>query len=188
MQNRFEDLPVVQLPVVDIEDVRQQAELLKLTGVTHVSYGLLRRRMQPREQIFQGDVDALPLPGTPPLPDPDVIETLLEWTLAQVSEVQAQMFAFLEDPDTEFDETVEFLVSAQILQSPKRHSHGRELSTAALFLAALPATKLELYAYARSILTSTRRPEATVRQWLRRSLETELVVVTDDVISRKEPS
>lgn len=175
-----EDAPVVQLPVVDRDDINQEAALLELQGIKP-SRRLLALRMRERELTFSGDIDCQPLPTLAPgLPDPEVIEALIDWTLDQVDEVQAQMFEFLEDPEERFEETAEFLLRIHLIQPLA--TPAKAASNADLFRNALPAAKEDLYTLARLHLTTTRRPEATVRQWLRRSLEAGLVEVDGDLI------
>lgn len=180
----LDDLPIVQMSPVLREDVNQEAELLKLQGITP-NRRILALRMQQRELTFSGPLeDARPIPQLgPSQPTEDVLEALVDWTLEQISEVQAQMFEFLENPDDLFDETISLLRGFELITGSQKPP--KELAFADILRSNLPATRQELYRMGRELLPTTRRPEATVRQWIRRMLRDDSIDVTDDVITWK---
>lgn len=183
----------LQFAVVDEDDVRQEAELLRLLGKVP-NKRIIRSRLQGQQRsLLSGELPEESIPigflTQTPTPSDETIEALVDWALTQVAPVQEAFFTFLEDPETHLLETLQLLRKYEVLQS-QNVQPTKSVSLSSIFTSALPATKEQLYELARSIQDRTERPEATVRQWLRRNLRNGLLEQDGEgrYISRSTPN
>jgi hypothetical protein len=175
----------VDLIRVSKEDIDQEVALLKLEGKTNVSRSIIYRRLSRAESIF----DEVPVGATllwqdQPITDPHVTETLVDWAMHQTSSIAEVIFDFLESPtEDQVDAVLEKLHSlGAVLEASK--PAPKEIPLTQIVLEALsirPHYKEELYALARSIQPS-QRPEAAIRQMLRRLKRQGVVNVEGDLV------
>lgn len=184
------DLPVIQRASVEREDINQEAELLRLSGITP-NKRIIRARLagQSRELLCNfAPEEATPLGYLTqrPIPPTEVFEQLIDWTLAQTEDIQAALFNFFEDPEENIDQTLQFLQDAAIIDRISLDT-PKTTSLAEIMRAALPATKESLSTLIRQVSPTTERPEATVRQFLRRGTQHGTLAITSDgLITRKD--
>lgn len=163
------------------DDLQQQAELLRLEGKTP-NMGILRKRMLHQEETFDdvpfGAQGLWEEPGY----DHSVTEKLVDWALAQSLEIADRIFEFLEEPTEEdLPKLISFLgksgVTIHKASAPK-------ISSASILLKALairPQEPEELVKIIRS-LNPSKRPEALVRQFLRRYQKSGVIKVEADLV------
>ena len=155
------EVPILQLPQVDREDVEQEAALLRLQGITP-NKAILAKRLQPHELTFSGDLEeALPLISPRIIPSTDTIEAIVDWALTQSSSVQSTIWDFFQDPEDRIDATLKALHLQETYINKK-------IPMTKLLLQALPCTKEALVEVVVQASPNTKRPEASVRQFLRR--------------------
>jgi hypothetical protein len=182
---QFDEPFRLQSPVVDREDVEQEAELLKLQGITP-NRRIIRMRLTQHsgELLFQGDPGTLAQPiASTTVPPVAVVEMLVSWAIQQSDEVATAILGFLDEPsDAHLDKVVTKLKKAGLVTTPAKGSKNRGSLAEALarYLAQGPRSKDDLYAYARTI-HHAERPEAAVRQFLRRGLKNGTLVATDNL-------
>lgn len=182
MNQQDQSLPVLQLAAVTKEDIDQEAALLRLQGITP-NKRIIRSRLlgQSRHLLYNtAPEDATPLAylvQTPTASD-EAIERLIDWTLQQVAPVQEMLWRFITNPETELEATLVFLQEHQLASTTRTPSTAVSISQ--ILRDALPATKEELYTLVRALSPETERPEATVRQWLRRNLAKGALHVKED--------
>lgn len=172
---------IIQPPDYDEEDLQQEAALLRLEGIKP-SMTLLRKKAKIyTEYLFSGDVPlATPLfrSPTPPL---DVIEALILWASQQDPEVNRLIINFLDDPGEEvLNQTLKEL-SRRGLLAKSTMPTTCEMSLSKLIFEFLetPREIEEIYEFVRSIGHVSKRPEAAVRQILRRFVQKGDVVKTE---------
>jgi len=157
----------LQIPIICEDDVRQEAELLRLQG-KNPSARLIRMRLEGQmtnEQVFSGDLgaEASPVFLPSPVASHATISALVQWACDQGDAIQEQILTFLDDPSEEsLGQTL------RALGYSEERTHERPTLSSALrrALHAAPCSKDDLYALARSVHQS-KRPEAAVRQFLR---------------------
>jgi hypothetical protein len=160
----------------DLSDLRQEAELLKLTGVQKPSLRLLYQRAKRQEALLFDDW--LPATAQPvqwsshvALPSSEDIQRLVSWAIEQEATISEAIFDFLEDPDdTKLPALISRLRKAGAIPKAPQPKKPARHSLAGFILRRLEegqATLDNLYEAVRLIHTSA-RPEAAVRQVLRR--------------------
>ena len=172
------------LPPVFPDDVDQEIWILRNQG-KNPRRDLVRKRLESR--VVEGLFSDIPSGISLELPWIDYrpvslesIEVLVEWSLSQVKEVQQVIWNFLEDPDDQLEKTLQQLQELGIvLQAPRSKP---QVTIKALILKALPATFDELVELVLMVSPNTRRPEATVRQFIRRHQKSGLVKVVNEVV------
>lgn len=177
------------IPAVLEEDINQEAELLRLSGKTP-SKKLLRLKASVfREVLF---ADQLPGSATPLfegvlIPPQGVIEQIVEWAVIQSEEVQSMIYRFLEEPSEEGLAEIlsELRLQGVLLPPMDSKPPGKPMPFSQLLLYLLdkngPMTLDQIYTLAREHMLS-RRPEAAVRQLLRRYIsEGKVEKVNDDL-------
>lgn len=176
----FDNPFVLQASVVEKEDVDQEMALLKLQGITASRHIVMMKLMQKSEALFQGDPGAIAQPIiSRTLPPSEVVQMLINWAVHQNQEISRAVLDFLEEPnDDELETLVSLLQSAGLARKVKPSSNGRLSDTLTAYLLKKPSTKEELYEYTRTIHQAT-RPEAAVRQYLRRAVSNGLLVEID---------
>jgi len=116
----------------------------------------------------------------PTPPDPHVIETIIQWTMAQSRNIAVKVLNYLENPDDTLLQNIREMVDCKV----EIQAYGRSTSTLTdLILRALPASPEQLYALARQEHRS-RRPEAAVRQTLRNLQRRKVITCTEGVWNR----
>lgn len=173
----------LDLPAVETDDIEQEMALLRLQG-KNPRKDFVAKRLAHGEAIF----DEVPMNATlmwneDPLPDPNVTEALIDWAFTQSEAVADATFDFLDDPTTEgLNELLVFLGQEKVqvfeMELP------RERSLTQLITDHLPTTLEDLNGLARSLYPSA-RPEAAVRQVLRRLNRTGQITITNEYITRK---
>lgn len=164
---------------MDNEDLQQEAQLLRLQGITP-NLSLLRKRMAHEMDTF----DELPFGAAPIFDEPgydySVTEQLVTWALEQSIEISDRVLEFLEDPsEEELPDLLSYLKDSGV----KIHKVKKNTQSASqVLLRALkvrPHDPGELVEIIRSINPS-RRPEALVRQFLRRYQKLGYIDVIED--------
>src|SRR6185369_17826584 len=137
---------------------------------------LIRKSLENKvpEVTYSGDVTAVAssLPVGLNLPDAKVIEALVKWSLEQSEVVKAAMFQFLVQPEDRLEETIAFLMSAEIITKVApvvAEKTGFIDALVKLFESRRVIARADLMVWARTI-HQAKRPEATLRQALRRLL------------------
>lgn len=173
---------------VSSEDINQEVALLQLKGVAHPNRALIFRRLARAEATFDEiPVGSSLLWSTDPIPEPEVTQQLIDWAFQQSEAVAEMIFDFLDEPtDERVAELVDSLTALGVpLASPasQRQKH-KELSLTDLVLQALqrgPQPLDALYQLAHSLQPS-KRPEAAIRQIIRRLTRKQLVITTPEGI------
>lgn len=146
------------LPGTSDEDRQQLREVDKLEGKT-----LSRsRKVDEIKELSYGLVpveDAIPL-WTGEVPDPEVIEKLSEWLLAQSEIISHAVLDYLDEPNEDQLHKVLRIIGKTFKPVNK------EITLTELITRALPTTLEKLYVMARREHRS-KRPEAAVRTILR---------------------
>lgn len=174
----------LDLPPVEADDIDQEAALLRLQG-KKPKRSFIAKRLAHREAIF-GEVPmgATPLWDQDPIPDPKVTETLIDWAFTQSEAVAAATFDFLDYPTDEgLEELLVFLGNEGIqvfeLSVPKERSLTQMVLDT---LQAHPTSIDELNRLARQFYPSA-RPEAAVRQVIRRLSRSGRLSIADNTIA-----
>lgn len=168
------------LPLPDREDVEQEMALQRLLGK--------EPKRPPRSVVYGREMSyGLITPdGVPPLDtgssvNMEALETLMEWLQTQSDQIQVAVLAFLADPEnTRRWKTVARLINIVEIPQPSPEEKRRSQSLVGLILRVLPANIDDLYQMARQQHPS-RRPEAAVRQILRRLTREQKVVKRGDL-------
>jgi hypothetical protein len=152
------------------EDVNQEIWLLQQSG-KNPRRDLVRKRLESRlvEGIFSDIPDGIDvqLPWLDYRPiSLESIEFLVEWSLSQVKEVQQIIWNFLEDPEDQLQPTLELLMELGIIEEIPQPKP--QVTIKDLILKSLPATFDDLVQLVLMVSPNTRRPEATIRQFIRR--------------------
>ena len=177
---------------IDPRDLDQESELLKLLG-KQAHRGLLLRKAERESNhlLFGDEVPDLAEPmgwTQSPIPDLEQLQEIVDWAINQGEEIAQRVFTFLDDPDpASLKALLAHLKEQGVLTEEKTPSENTPNSLAALVLRSagsqkgdkVGVTKEELYQLARDMHIA-RRPEAAIRQLLRRLLkEGKLKEVTD---------
>jgi len=188
---------VCQPVTVDREDVAQEIELAKLMGVARPSARLIRLSLEAEANTsmsFSGDPGSMatPVTGSRPIASPEVLERLMEWVETQPVDIAAEVLRFLGgnvDDELALDHLMKYLGRRGVItdNSPKPR-HQPSLAGLLFEYCRTPRTRQELYDYARAIGHTAKRPEASVRQFLRRYTRTGAIVQDGaaDVFTTKE--
>lgn len=177
----FDDPFILQARIVDQEDVNQEAALLRLQGIMP-NRRIIRLKMSQGEPTFSGDPGSLAQPiSTVKIAPMEVIEMIISWALQQVPELAKEILDFLDEPS----ETVLQALIERVRQdipggSVKRTSAAPGSLSAVIFKYLQEPKHIdELYELARGIHTAE-RPEAAVRQYLRRAVRAGKVTKSGD--------
>lgn len=152
------------------DDIDQELWILQQEG-KNPKRSLIRKRLE--SKVVEGIFSDLPGNISVRLPWVDYrpislesIELLIEWSLYQVKEVQQVIWRFLENPEDQLQSTLESLKELGIIEDlPKPKP---QVTIKDLILKSLPATFDELVQLVVMVSPNTRRPEATIRQFIRR--------------------
>ena len=173
MDVEYDNPFILQSVEIDRDDIDQEMALLRLMGLKPNRRIVTAKLSLNAEALFQGD------PGNiastivnRSLPPVEVVQRLIEWSIDQSDDIGKLILDFLAEPDDDrLDEVIDQLKSTGIIRG-KVVSSGRGLlsETLTIYLSERPRSKDELYEYAR-VIHSAKRPEAAVRQYLRRALK-----------------
>lgn len=185
MFNQPSDTVDLDLPPVLRDDVDQEVALLKLQGKTP-RRSFIARRMSHQPAIFGDDVPvgATPLWAGEPLPDPAVTDQLIDWAFTQSEAIASATFDFLEYPTDEGLEELLVVLQGEgfelfTMKAPKERSLTQ---TVLSLLRSGPLPVEELYRVIRETYSSA-RPEAAVRQVLRRLSRAGTITLEADIVT-----
>jgi len=180
----FDNPFILQASIVDNDDIDQEMALLKLEGITASRRIVSMKLMQKSEALFQGDPGAMASPIiTRTLPPAEVVQMLISWATQQDNDIAQAILDFLVEPDEEELETLVKLLKRQGLAHKTKPAAKAVLSdTLTAYLSKRPRSKEELYDYTRTMHTAN-RPEAAVRQYLRRATRSGLLIETNGLYS-----
>lgn len=175
-----EDYELLEAQVLD-EDIDQEVELLRLLGVAHPNKRLVALKLQAQQnELLFSDLSqegSVSLIGTEPEPSPRAITELLHLARAQPLLASA-IYAFLEDPEEKFEETLKvlkhfgFIKSLTQVRKQQKQSGG---SVAQMILRLLEAEGVQSKDQIMEAVAPhhmAKRPAAAIRTSLRRLLET----------------
>lgn len=174
---------MTDLSRVSKDDIEQEAALLRLMGKTP-NKALIYKRLSRQEAIFdEVPVGASLLWDDDPHTDPAVTEALVDWALQQTDAVAGLIFEFLEEPTDEAMAEVLKNLKAQGVEIFQPDTHKEKSLTQVILdlLKTRPHTIQELYDVSRSIQPSN-RPEAAVRQILRRLTKHSQISIKGDLV------
>jgi hypothetical protein len=188
MNDQLFDNPfVLQSATVDQDDIDQEIALLELQGIT-VNRRIVRMRMMQRtEGLFQGEPGLIAQPmEVRSLPSDETVDDLLDWAIEQSAEITRLVLDFLAEPDDDrLENVVQQLSAAGLIKGSTKGPRGNLTETMLHYIAEKPRSKEDLYAYART-MHNTRRPEATVRQFLRRAVRSNQLAEIDGLYHVQE--
>lgn len=157
-------------PAVDQEDVWQE---IRIWSWMHGGRKPSRRVIEAKlaGEVRTATYGEVPEEGQspwqhPPVPSAETISKIVEWALEQADPVQKAIWGFLEVPEERLEPTLDLLGALGLLKGQKQ-SKAPKGSLQALVFRSLPATLPELYELARQEMTTSKRPEAAVRQAIR---------------------
>ena len=161
------------LSVVERQDIDQEVALLKLQGVEHPNRSLIYKRLA-RQEFASFDempesMSFSPVFDSGPETDPFVIERLVNWAMEQEDDIATIVFEFLDEPSEDsLQDAMTRLTDAGISLEEVQPTKEKTLTEFLLDrLFHNDFTVDELYSLARTEYIS-RRPEAAVRQFIRR--------------------
>lgn len=167
------------IPSVSKSDVDQQMALLVLEGIINPSRSVVIRQLKYQDRAFLTDFDGheeiTQLWHEPNHSEAQLqaIEQIVRWASKQSDQVRIEVFKFLDDPSFKnLQETLDQLYNLGIIKkkssrNPNRSNHQSSLTDMILHSLEFPQPLEELMELGRMNSTS-RRPEAAVRQALRR--------------------
>jgi hypothetical protein len=178
---------VVQGREVDRDDIEQEAAIFEWQTGKRANRALIARNLANDEpaSTFAGDPSAIasPLPVGMAIPDPKVINQLVEWSLAQSVKIREAILEFLEEPgDDSLNSTLALLIDEGIIAAITPEKPVKKAGFIDALMRLLQTdhrdySSTELYDWARTVHLA-KRPEATVRQAMRRLIEQGKVVKT----------
>lgn len=178
---------VLQATVVENADVEQEVALLELQGFK-VSRHIVRLRLaqENRGLVFQGDPGSMAEPiAVNRMAPRAVVEQLIEWATEQDHDLARQVLDFIAEPDEELLNAIVLRLKRAKLVStdqPTDRPAGTLSAVLTTYIRQKPRTKEELYDYART-LHQAERPEAAVRQFLRRAVRTNVLKLENELYS-----
>lgn len=193
-----ENQDIFLLPHISKDDIDQEIELLKLeTGIERVSRSIIIKKLRKQERAvlssFDMEIDFTPLwqESSFTVAQLQAIEQILDWASHQNDLIQAEVFRFLDEPSHDnLREIINLLVDNGIINRTSRRravkvkqQHRRSFSLTQLIIKALKTRSYmidDLYELARQN-SSAERPEAAVRQTLRRLVRKGYVIQTGDI-------
>lgn len=192
MNRNFEEDPIILLtPVTDEEDISQEAAILQWQGKVPNRKILRQRAARFEALLFDFSTD---VPGAEPfqwsdspVADQETLQALTSFALSQSGTLQSIIFNFLEDPtEANLESALKLLQTAGVIRTDKEKPAPKPISLAEALLRYITEkdrTMSELYDFSRSFITS-RRPEAAVRQTVRRLLKKNLIEENNNVYRR----
>ena len=182
-----EDIIILVTPTIYKEDLDQEVELLKLLGKTP-NRSIIIKKMLRYEAYLTDFQSPVAWDTTPWSQSSDVslesIQQITEWALTQSDQITVLIFEFL-DGTVELSTVLKTLkASGLVSRIAKEYYYESRVTLTDQMLDRLqsPATIEELYSLARNFLDS-KRPEAAVRQILRRFISKGIIEKVDNVYS-----
>lgn len=157
-------------PRVDAEDVRQEVDLRKWQGL-RVSRRVIEQRMTAETgmiPLYVGEGGSSPWDDGEAIPSPMTVQRLVEWALTQTGEIQSLIWVFLDSPSKRLEPTIHALRASGAIAETSQERVERKVTLGNLLLRSLPATFEQLVAVVQRN-QSSKRPQATVRQFIRRN-------------------
>lgn len=175
---------MLSFPLELKDDVDQEMAILELLGVKG-NRSLVRKRLR----IQLGRVltyDDAPLESRPVQwadynrIDPEATARLVAWALDQIESVQQIIWDFLHDPSEKLEDTL--LRLQELGYAEVQDNRPQVMTLKEMMMKALPATLDDLIELVQIASPETRRPAATVRQFIRRHIGTAEVYLEDGVV------
>jgi hypothetical protein len=114
----------------------------------------------------------------------NVINRLVDWTLRQEPRTRVVVFSFLEAEDKESMLPSVFkelgLVGNTAVDVSPKGKGNKKMSMSSMMMKSLPATKEELIVMIQRVSPETKRPAATVRQWIREKTRSNKIFLGND--------
>ena len=154
------------------DDVKQEQALRQLEGKGNASLSIIRRQFSSKSrELGFSDLATEGLAESPWQQEtfsPQAIADLTLWAFSQSETIQDIILAFLSDPsEARLGDTLIMLEDRGLLTEPATEPI-KKLTLTEILYNALPATKDDLISLVQATSPGTRRPAATVRQFLRR--------------------
>lgn len=171
----MEEEVILIRPAVEKEDIDQEIELLKLEGKVP-SRAVLYKKFSRYEGVLFDSIGSPDLSGQPPWASAqysslETINRIVDWSLVQSDMVQSLVLEFL-DSEIEVDEVITILVKEGVITKPKKYPKLPTITLTDEILALFSERReihiYDLYEMAREFNSSSKRPEAAVRQIIRR--------------------
>lgn len=191
-----DDQIILVTPVVTKEDIDQEMELLRLQG-KNPSRAVVYRKFSRFEGLLFDSIGTPDIPGAEPVPwagDPipslEVMTQLVGWALEQSIQIQQAVLSFLEGRSNE-KETLDQLISLGVISRSNRR-YMKATRDFSYTMTDVILKKFEengevdiydLYQSAREFLSS-KRPEAAVRQIVRRLIRLGVISKVGDHVYR----
>lgn len=173
MRDQSQELLMTEVPE---DDILQELELLKLQGIPKASRYIVERKLkyQNREYFFD-DHSLLNIEGpafAPPTFSAEVYDRLVDWALSQSPEIARLILEFLDEPSEEYLKQVLKILKKSELLAIDYETPSQSITLTQKILDFIEEQAVivieDLYEMARIFLYDSRRPEAAVRQVIRR--------------------
>ncbi len=168
---------------IDIDDIEQEVALAQfLKPDIKISKYIIKKKLEHAEKLLYFSEFPSQSTSTTPwqivTPNFKAIDQIINWALEQSSDIQKLIWDFLDNPEEELDDTLRILTDNSLVvknQKPLKE----KISLSQLMLKNLPATKEELIELIQILSPETTRPAATVRQFTRRYMKAQKIIVSD---------
>lgn len=165
-----EELFQLSPPSIPDEDLDQEKELLHLEGKEMISRQVLKKKWMSRnpEPSFHtlSESTSFENPFVPSV-SYEAISKLLDWSMTQPEKIRELIWEFLDDPEKHLETTLQLLKEMGVVKRKRpRITHHANIKE--LILRNLPSTKDQLIDLVSQASPNTKRPAATVRQFIRR--------------------
>lgn len=157
-------------PRVDAEDVKQEMDLRRWQGL-RASRRVIEQRMIAETgmtPLYVGENGSSPWDAGDAIPSPMAVQRIVDWALSQTGDIQSLIWKFLDAPSQKLEPTLHALRARGVIHETRKERAEREVTLGSLLLRALPATFDQLVSVVQHT-QSSKRPQATVRQFIRRN-------------------
>ncbi len=177
-----EELYLVSPPILK-DDVDQEMELLRLEGKVPNRSIILKKMLRYDALLYDfsnpaiDSCDVLWPGNSESQANLEAIEILVDWALTQSDQISKLIFDFLSD-DITIDDVMKELKDHRIVRSTKTSEYQPRTTLTEVILNHLDEHEMSIYSLydlGRNFLHNSRRPEAAVRQILRRLIQREVV-------------
>ena len=181
MYETDDDKPILLSPGVDPADIEQEYQILLWQGKKPSRKLLYLKAKRYEASLFDFTTDlsyaqAIDWAETP-VPSAEAFEQITTWALSQSETIQAMVFSFLEDPT---DTGLHQILKTTGLKPAEKLPAEQSLTDKILEFCQDNRSIAEIYELGRNLLTS-KRPEAAVRQALRRLIKSGKIEESDNV-------